>query len=72
MVEVTSDIAKDIQTALKKLNYYNGEISGIYDAETIASYKDFCGIENFEERICEGNVVDKNVLNILLEKENKL
>jgi hypothetical protein len=72
MVEVTAEVAKNIQLALKKLNYYKGEINGSYDADTVGAYKDFCGIENFEERICEGNAVDRNVLNLLLEKADRV
>lgn len=70
MVEVTLEVAKDIQDALKKLNFYKGDINGIYNLETVKSYSDFCGFENFEERICEGNIVDINVLEFLLEKSN--
>jgi uncharacterized Ntn-hydrolase superfamily protein len=72
MVEVTSEVAKDIQGALKKLSFYKGEVNGGYDAETIKGYIDFCGIENFEERICQGNVVDRNVLHFLLEKADRV
>lgn len=68
MIEVKEDVAKEIQNALKKLGYFKGEINGKFDEITKKAYFDFCGIENFEERICEGNFVDKNVLDFLIKK----
>lgn len=68
MLKVDEKLAAEIQESLKKLGYYKGEITGKYDEYTKEAYKDFCGWENFEERICEGDVVDINVLNYLRKK----
>lgn len=65
---VEGETANKIQKALKELGYYQGDITGSYDESTKKAYFDFCGIENFEERICEGNFVDKKVLEFLLNK----
>lgn len=67
-IEVDEKLAKDIQMALKELGYYDFEISGKYDDKTKAAYNYFCGWENFEERTHEGNIVDKNVIEYLLNK----
>jgi len=53
---------------LIKRGYYKGEVNGEFDAPTKKAYEDFCGWENFEERINEGKIVDKNVLDYLLKK----
>jgi len=57
-----------IQNALMKLGFYHGELNGDYDEVTIKAFSDFCGIENYEERICDGKIVDTNVLKALLAK----
>lgn len=72
MVEVTEDVALKIQACLKKLGFYSGDPTGVFDDRTHNAYKDFCGIENFEERICQGNIVDRNVLNFLVDKADKI
>lgn len=66
IVEVDIEIAKQIQVALQKRGYYQGEINGFYDEMTRNAYASFCGWENYEERVLEGNQVDRNVLAILL------
>ncbi len=68
IVEVEVDLASRIQTALKKLNYYQGEISGKFDEKTVSAYNDFCGWENYEERIIDDKHVDKMVVEALLAK----
>lgn len=67
-MEVDEKLAKDIQKALKELGYYEFEINSKYDEKTKAAYNYFCGWENFEERTHEGNIVDKNVIEYLLNK----
>jgi len=38
------------------------------DARSSDAYKNFCEFENFEERLCEGDFVDKRVIEFLLDK----
>ncbi len=71
-VVVDSKGADQIQKALKKCGYYKGPFTQEFDTETIKAYNDFCGWENFEERINEGNIVDKNVLKFLLRKAKRI
>lgn len=61
-------LALKIQKALIKLNYYHGELTGCYDELTKSALSDFCGIENYEERWCEGDLIDFHVLKALLKK----
>jgi len=67
-VIVDDIVASKIQKALIDLGYYHGEITGDFDELTIKAYHDFCGWENYEERICEGKIVDKHVLKVLLSR----
>lgn len=67
-VTVNKEIALDIQKALKKLGYYKFNINGKYDDDTKKAFNDFCGWENFEERINSGDIVDKNVIEHLFNK----
>lgn len=57
-----------IQKGLSVLGFTSKEPSGIYDAETTKALMDFCGVENFEERWCEGNFIDIHVYKALLKK----
>ncbi|MFZ5352261.1 MAG: DUF1028 domain-containing protein [Bacillota bacterium] len=68
LLEVDKSIAQKIQQALDKLGYYKHEHNGVFDVYTRKAFMDFCGVENFEERICEGNYVDINVYRRLIEK----
>ncbi len=70
-LELDRELIEKVQTALLLLGYYQGEITGIYDDNTKNAYLAFCGWENFEERINEGNIVDCNVIKFLLEKSSK-
>jgi uncharacterized Ntn-hydrolase superfamily protein len=70
IVEVDEGLAEKIQTSLKKLGYYKGEITGIYDEKTVSAYNDFCGWENYEERVIDEKHVDKNVIEALFSKES--
>ncbi len=57
-----------VQKRLKELGYYGGPVSGEYDDLSKRAFFDYCGVENYEERICEGDFFDERVLNILLKR----
>ena len=65
-VKVDQALAARMQEALLALGYYKGPVNGEFDHLTQQAYEDFCGVENFEERMCPGNVVDRRVLAFLL------
>jgi len=70
-VVVDESSASSIQQALIAQGYYQGPVNGRFDALTQKAFEDFCGVENFEERICEGDVVDRRVLDFLLKKQSQ-
>ena len=55
-----------VQRRLSELGYYSGGITGEYDEASRRAYADWCGVENYEERICEGSFFDRAILDILL------
>jgi uncharacterized Ntn-hydrolase superfamily protein len=65
---VDNNKANEIQKALKKLGFYEGDIDGSFSGAAKKAYDDFCGIENFEERMLDGDFVDKKVLEFLMGK----
>lgn len=67
-MKVTPETVLRVQEALRNLGYYDGPVSGAFDEKTKNAYKNFCEFENFEERLCEGDFVDKRVIEFLLNK----
>lgn len=70
-VLVDEKVGRLIQEALTSLGYYHGLIHGVFDEATQEAYRAFCGIENYEERLCEGQIVDVHVLKALVKKAKK-
>ena len=58
-----------VQRRLAELGYYSGGITGTYDEESRRAFADWSGVENFEERICEGAFFDRAILDILLRRK---
>ena len=65
---IDAPIATQIQQALATLGFYHEPISKTYDQATKTAYENWCGWENYEERICEGNIIDRSILSILLQQ----
>ena len=65
-VSADAEVTASVQRRLSELGYYSGEITGVYDKASTRAFSDYCGVENFEERICEGDFFDKVILDILL------
>jgi len=59
---ITTDMARELQTVLAKIGLYRGDISGTYDAATRLAPWNFCRIENLEERWCDDDKIDPEVL----------
>ncbi|MFQ5575597.1 MAG: DUF1028 domain-containing protein [Anaerolineae bacterium] len=68
LLEITPQLASEIQQALTHLGFYSADINGQYSQATQDALRDFCGIENLEERWQEGNTLDPEVLNFLRRK----
>ena len=46
--------------------YYSGPADGRFGEATRKAFTGYCGVENYEERICEGDFFDQVVLDKLL------
>jgi len=66
-----NEVATAVQRALKKLGYYKGEITGIWDAETENAFRDFMLINNFENKMRKDNYIWGTVYRYLLELSSK-
>ena len=66
-----NEVAAAVQRALKKLGYYKGEITGIWDAETENAFRDFMLINNFENKMRKDNYIWGTVYRYLLELSSK-
>lgn len=67
-VPMEGELCMQVQNALAAKGFYSGAIDGIYGEESRSAFATWCGMENYEERICEGAFMDEKVMNILLEK----
>jgi len=68
MIPMEGELCAQVQRALAEKGFYTGEIDSVYGEDTKAAFAAWCGIENYEERICEGAFMDEKVMNILLDK----
>ena len=66
-----NEVAAAVQRALKKLGYYKGEITGIWDVETENVFRDFMLINNFENKMRKDNYIWGTVYRYLLELSSK-
>ena len=66
MAAIEDDLARDLQRILSWANYYDGPITGEYDARTQAALAALIGNENFEERFDEHKgLISRQVVDIL-------
>lgn len=63
--ELAGETVREVQRILRRLGFYQGEVTGTYDDATRDAFRRFCSVENFEERWREDHLVDREVLNYL-------
>jgi len=63
--ELAGETAREVQRILRRLGFYQGEVTGIYDDATRDAFRRLCSVENFEERWREDHLVDREVLHYL-------
>jgi uncharacterized Ntn-hydrolase superfamily protein len=68
LTRAAGTVAREMQKILAKLGYYQGPVSGEYDAATRDAFRRFCHVENFEERYREDEFVDRDVLTFMRER----
>ena len=71
LLPIDATIATELQTILHRLEFYSGDINGVWDEPTQEAFWAFCGKENLEERWTPDenpDVLDKVVLNFIRER----
>jgi uncharacterized Ntn-hydrolase superfamily protein len=69
MVSIEGELARELQRILHWAGFYDGPVTGEYDAATQKALSDLIGNENFEERFDEaGGRISSQVVEILREK----
>jgi len=69
MVAIAGELAREVQRILQWAGYYEGPITGTYDAATRQALTELIGTENFEERFDEaGGQISSQVMDILRQK----
>ncbi len=67
LVRIDNGICRELQIILgdkeyKKMDFYSGPASGVFDAGTKKALQDFMGWENYDVRIRQDDKIDKEVL----------
>ena len=66
MAEIEGDLARELQQILSWAGYYDGLITGEYDARTRVALAALIGNENFEERFDEKKgLISRQVMDLL-------
>ncbi|AZR74859.1 fimbrial assembly protein FimA [Anoxybacter fermentans] len=65
LVKIEGEQLKEIQQMLKKLDFYQGEITGEWNEEFKESLKTFYMKENFEGRMREDEYIDSEILDYM-------
>ena len=65
MVAIEGELAREVQQILRWAGYYDGPMTGQYDAPTKQALSSLVGNENFEERFDEGQgLISRQVLDV--------
>jgi peptidoglycan hydrolase-like protein with peptidoglycan-binding domain len=69
MVAIEGELAREVQRILQWASYYDGSITGEYDAATRRAMVALIGNENFEERFDEEKgLISNQVMDVLRQK----
>ena len=69
MIAIEGNLAREVQHILQWAQYYDGPITGDYDAPTRKALRNLVGNENFEERFDEEKgLISSQVMDVLREK----
>jgi uncharacterized Ntn-hydrolase superfamily protein len=69
MIAIEGELAREVQHILKWAKFYDGPITGEYDAPTRKALRDLVGNENFEERFDEQEgLISRQVMDVLRQK----
>ncbi|NLK08077.1 MAG: DUF1028 domain-containing protein [Firmicutes bacterium] len=61
LLKIEGELALELQTLLQENGFYEGNLTGQFDENTKAALEAYHRVENFEERMQEGAVIDEDV-----------
>jgi uncharacterized Ntn-hydrolase superfamily protein len=62
LIPIDELLCKELQTILKGRGFYKGDANGVFDNTTKHSLQDFMYWENYDERVRDDNLIDREVL----------
>ncbi len=62
LITIDEELARELQRLLQARGFYTGPVNGVFNAETHTALRDFMGWENYDERIRDDNLIDREVL----------
>jgi uncharacterized Ntn-hydrolase superfamily protein len=65
LTRMAGNVTTLVQELLAKAGFYAGPIHGQYDADTKAAFRRWVGVENFEERWRDDEMVDREILSYM-------
>ncbi len=65
LTRMAGNVTTLVQEMLTKAGFYAGAIHGRYDADTKAAFRRWVGVENFEERWRDDDMVDREILSFM-------
>jgi uncharacterized Ntn-hydrolase superfamily protein len=71
-VVVKKDVAAEVQSILRRLGFYRGDVTGTWDEETEKAFREWAGYENFENKIRNDDKIWGSVYRYLKELSRRL
>jgi uncharacterized Ntn-hydrolase superfamily protein len=68
LLPIDDSLASELQRMLGGLGFYTADTTRVYDQRTKSALRDFCGIENLEERWQDDTRIDPLVLKFVRDK----
>ncbi len=65
VIPIDIPIARELQHMMKRRGYYKGEVTGEWDTATQTAFREFAGVENLEDRLLAGAMIDRVVLDFV-------
>jgi uncharacterized Ntn-hydrolase superfamily protein len=62
LLPIGPTLCRELQAILKVRGFYAGETGGVLDGATLQALRDFMGFENYDARIRDDDLIDREVL----------
>jgi len=65
LIRMSGNVVTMVQEILNRTGHYAGPVDGAYDSSTRDALRRWCGVENFEERWRDDDLVDREILSYM-------